>query len=217
MASCHFLGWGFSLRKNPQEMETAGIHAGHPCRFFAFRSAPRKLQGMVTAGILPAHPVIFGLGVFAEQNPRDWLQPTSCRPGWGAMPARLFALRAALLPIGKVHAAGPGRKHLRFQDSGRIFCGCAAINRAIRGSDFASGPGALRRGRFAPLLSLALPKNDILSFLGLGFLRSKNPRNGYSRHPVGLKQPPPYLETAGIHAGLKQSITPLVCLCAPWW
>jgi hypothetical protein len=43
----------------------------------------------------------------------------------------------------------------------------------MRGSGFASGPAASRRGCSAPLLSLALPKNDILSFLGMGFCFAK--------------------------------------------
>jgi hypothetical protein len=58
----------------------------------------------------------------------------------------------------------------------RIFCGFAAKNRAIRGYGFASGPGAVRRGRFAPLQSLSLPKKDIRSCLGLGISLRENPR-----------------------------------------
>jgi hypothetical protein len=79
-----------------------------------------------------------------------------------------------------------------FQDFWRIFCGSAAKNRAIKatggcqGSGFASG--ASRRGCSAPLLSLALPKNGVLPFLGLGFCGAT----------------PQEMETAGLHAGLKQ-------------
>jgi hypothetical protein len=58
-----------------------------------------------------------------------------------------------------------------------------------------------------------------MPFFGHGVLLRKTPGNGYSRPPVGLKQPHPCrffafrsfapqkllaLETAGIHAGLKQ-------------
>jgi hypothetical protein len=85
----------------------------------------------------------------------------------------------------------------------RIFCGFAAKNRAIKatggcqGYGFASGHGAVRRGRFTPLLSLArakirihadfrLPKNGLRAvFELLSFYFAKT-------HT---------LETFGIHAG----------------
>jgi hypothetical protein len=57
----------------------------------------------------------------------------------------------------------------------------------LYGAPLCSGPGAARRGCSAPLLSLALPKNDILSFLGLGFLLRKTPGIGYSRRPCRPK------------------------------
>jgi hypothetical protein len=57
----------------------------------------------------------------------------------------------------------------------------------MRGSGFASGPGALRRGCSAPLLSLALPKNDIHVIFGLGVFAPQKPQG---------------METAGIHADL---------------
>jgi hypothetical protein len=89
-----------------------------------------------------------------------------------------------------------------------------AGDRAMRGSGFASGPGASRRGCSAPLLSLALPKKlqpaicghgvfaarkpqglvtaGILPFFAFRSLRSaKTPGNRNSRHPAGLKQRPP--------------------------
>jgi hypothetical protein len=74
MTSCHFLGWGFCFAK-PQALVTAGLHAGlkhpHPCGFSPYGVfAAQKLLALETAGLLPAHPVIFGLGVFAEQKPR---------------------------------------------------------------------------------------------------------------------------------------------------
>jgi hypothetical protein len=53
-----FLGLGFCSAK-PQEMETAGLHAGlkqrHPCRFSPFGVfAAQKLQELETADILSA-------------------------------------------------------------------------------------------------------------------------------------------------------------------
>jgi hypothetical protein len=42
------------------------------------------------------------------------------------------------------------------QNSGAFFCGRAAKKPGYPGLRYRSGPGAARRGRFAPLLSLAL-------------------------------------------------------------
>jgi hypothetical protein len=67
-----FSPFGVFAAQKLQVLETAGIHAGHPCGFSPFEvCASRKLQELVTAGILPAHPVIFGLGVFAQQKPQE--------------------------------------------------------------------------------------------------------------------------------------------------
>jgi hypothetical protein len=47
------LGLGFSLRENPRNGNSRHP-VGHPCRFSPFGVfAAQKLQGMVTAGILP--------------------------------------------------------------------------------------------------------------------------------------------------------------------
>jgi hypothetical protein len=68
-------GLGVFAERKPRGLETASIHAGHPCGFSPFGVyAPRKLQGMEPAGIHAGlkqwHPVIFGHGVFAQQKPR---------------------------------------------------------------------------------------------------------------------------------------------------
>jgi hypothetical protein len=101
-----------------------------------------------------------------------------------------------------------------FQVFWRIFCGCAAKNRAIRGSGFASGPGAARRGRFAPLLSLARAKNGIHAVFRLSVCASRKlqgmdtagilPAIHADFGPgVFAARKPQELVTAGIHAGLK--------------
>jgi hypothetical protein len=125
-------------------------------------------------------------------------------------------------PTGKADMGGtgelqPGKGRASFS-FGRIFCGCAAKNRAIRGCGFASGPAC---GVAAPHPSYPLrcPKMTSCHFWAWGFA-SQNPKdmetagilpassNGiravFSPFGVFASQKLQGMVTAGIHAGLKQ-------------
>jgi hypothetical protein len=67
------------------------------------------------------------------------------------------------------------------------------------GLRYRSGPGAVRRGRFAPLLSLALPKNGLHAIFGLmSFCATKThtlePAGLPAGHPCGFSPSPASLE-----------------------
>jgi hypothetical protein len=88
-ASVPLLGLGFCFAK-PQELETADIRAG-------LKQRPPCLK---TAGILPAIHAVFspfgGAGVSRSETPKN---QKAAPFGSASMPARLFALRAASLPV----------------------------------------------------------------------------------------------------------------------
>jgi hypothetical protein len=62
----------------PREMETAGLHAGHPCGFSPFGvCAERKLQHWKQPTSCRHILSFLGLGFLLRKNPRKWSQPAS--------------------------------------------------------------------------------------------------------------------------------------------
>jgi hypothetical protein len=136
-----------------------------------------------------------------QQSYHGWRESAS-RP-----PEHYYTIEYAAMQT--KYAAGQGESAYFFQVFWRIFCGCAAKNRAIRGSAIAPAPARCAVAASRPSYPLRGRKSASMRIFALRSLRSaQTPSIGYSRHPVGASchfwawgfasQNPQKLETAGI-------------------